>query len=207
MHHPLICRTPSSHAAEVGYSQPGNCQLAEATEEPIKSRKAKKQTAYNEPPSIFPASLVLPGDELSLDPDYPARSFQDWLDEEGRDDVTAGKRTIYVIPSSTVDVDMRLMEEWGQPQKGCEKRETPGFHIQDIVRYIPAFYHGLSVKLIPSSKLCLVAWESVGKTRSAGKSKSSPRYVGLSIGSEFVRIRTRVSPYGIFARQLNLMIC
>lgn len=202
--HPAIRCTPSSHAAEVGYSQPGTCQLAEATE-PIGSRKAKKQATYNESSSsTFPAPSLLPGDELSFDPDYPAQSFQDWVEEEDRNDVTAHKNIIYVVPPPAVDVDMRLMEEWSKPQKGGEERETPMFHIQDIVGYISAFYHGLSVRLISSSKPCFVAWESAGKTRSTGKSRSSPQYVGLSIGSECVRIRTRVSPDGIFARQLNL---
>jgi archaemetzincin len=61
---------------------------------------------------------------------------------------------------------------------------------------LTAFYHGMPVKLLPPPALRLTQWGT--------KSSKTPRYIGLKTATECVRIRTRASRDGVFARQLNL---
>lgn len=43
-------------------------------------------------PTTFPAPLVLPGNQIAYDPEYPPQSYQDWLDDEDRNPVTTRRR-------------------------------------------------------------------------------------------------------------------
>lgn len=198
--HSAICCTSSPHAIEVGYKRPSNNKRLAATR-PTKGNKGKKQAFQSQvSPETFPAPLLLPGDDLSLDPEYPTQSFQEWVDEDDRNEVTADRNVIYVVPPPEIDVEMRFVQKWDKPQKRDKKIKT-SIPIQEIVEYLAAFYHGLPVKLLLSPNPRIVAWENAGKP---SKPKQNPRYIGLDIGSECVRIRTRTSPDGLFARQLNL---
>ena len=74
------------------------------------------------------------------------------------------------------------------------------------MEYLQAFYHGLPVKLLEEPALQFTAWDSEEEsypTRNAATAKDIP-YIGLSTGSEAIRIRARPSLDKTFTGQLNL---
>ncbi|KAL2008300.1 hypothetical protein VTN00DRAFT_8282 [Thermoascus crustaceus] len=71
-----------------------------------------------EDPKTFPAPLLLPGDDLSLDPDCSPQIFQEWLEEEKDwNEVTAERNVIYVVPPPEVDRDVDFMRIWERSQQ------------------------------------------------------------------------------------------
>nr|GAT60182.1 predicted protein [Mycena chlorophos] len=146
----------------------------------------------------FCAPLILPGDDLAEDPEYPAQSLKEWLDDKDRNEVQPARKTLYVVPPPTLDSNASFIAPWSQPNSkydsGPTGIEPP--NVNDIGDYLRAFYHGLPVKVLPSSTLRLVTWD--------GNKSKTPRFVGLQTASECIRIRTRASKDRVFARQLNL---
>ncbi|KAF7178199.1 hypothetical protein CNMCM7691_006871 [Aspergillus felis] len=141
--------------------------------------------------------LVLPGDDLALDPEYPPQSFQEWLDDEDRNEVTKDRRTVYVVAPPDYDEDARFAQAWTYPRVGKAQHQLVRPTPQDIVGYLAAFYHGVPVKLLRVPDFRFVPWDGQG-------SKSSPRFIGLAVSDECVGIRTRACPDKVYARQLNL---
>lgn len=216
--HNLLNLTPSTHAAEVGYC------IATAQQKATVLGKRKRDIDDIASPSSFPAPLVLPGDELSLDPHYPGQSLDDWRREENRNEVTRKKNVIYVAGPPDVAKDVGFIRTWSnpQPQDNESRKEeakipvngsstsiaqaSQALRVEDILDYLGAFYHGMPVKMLPQGSLCFASWGN-GKTKTpAAKSRpgTTPRFIGLKTSTECIRIRTRASLDGIFKRQLNL---
>ncbi|KAK2753940.1 hypothetical protein FQN54_007299 [Arachnomyces sp. PD_36] len=209
---------PSTHASEAGYARPTARQRAAAA-----SRKAGRATARSKKSygsqgvssRSFPGPLILPGDDLALEPDETPQSFQEWLDGEHRNEVTPARKTVYVAAAPDIDDDVKFIRSWSSLQ--TRKRGAGGVkvpestveppHLDNIVGYLKAFYHGLPVKVLPS-KLCFTSWDSAtpsSRTKSRpAAATTAPRHIGLNTGTECVRIRTRVAADKVFPRQLNL---
>ncbi|KAF7115467.1 hypothetical protein CNMCM5793_002425 [Aspergillus hiratsukae] len=186
-----MCYNTSPHAAEVGYKQPSLKERTAAT------RPAASQGQYGRiDPSIFPAPLILPGDDLALDPEYPPQSFQAWLDEKDRNDVTSDRRTVYVVAPPDYDKDAYFAKAWTSPRVSETQHPLVAPNPQDVVGYLAAFYHGVPVKLLRIPDFRFVPWN--------GQSKSAPRFIGLAISDECIGIRTRACPDKVYPRQLNL---
>ncbi|MCJ1226929.1 hypothetical protein MMC12_003584 [Toensbergia leucococca] len=214
--HPLLNTEPSTHAPKAKYRRPTPQQLAIATGNPNKATKITSS-------ATFPAPLVLPEDDLFLDPRYSAQNFRSWLREGNRNEVTFEKNVIYVAAPPAVASDVGFISSWSEPQADdaashirASKRSYAGLvkpavaatvppRVQDVVDYLAAFYCGLDVKLLPTSRLHFTSWEQ-GNLRSSNKRAQStaPRFIGLETSTECVRIRTRASPNSVFKRQLNL---
>lgn len=154
----------------------------------------------------FPAPLVLPDDDLALDPEQPPQSLRSWLRMKERNAVTKDRQTIYVAGATSVTSGLSVMRAWTEPgsavRSGAGQSQTSrankpkppqAAHICD---YLEAFYHGLAVKKFTAG-FQFVKWES----RAA---KGAPEFIGLRSGDISTRIRTRTCPDGAFARQLNL---
>lgn len=198
--HSSICYTSSRHARAVGFKQAGRAErLAAANAEGARPRE---KPCLDDTPKIFPPPLVLPDDDLGEDPESPPQSFQEWLDGDWRNPVTAKRRTIYVAPAPLISDQVRFMKSWSDPHGVRRDEQTPSPKLSDICDYLGAFYHGLPVKDLRQSPLQFVPWEE-GKKKSTA-SKEEPSYVGLKTSKECVRIRTRPCPDGIYPRQLNL---
>ncbi|KLJ06139.1 hypothetical protein EMPG_10432 [Blastomyces silverae] len=154
--------------------------------------------------SAFPSPLVLPGDDIALDADYPHQSFDSWLRDGDRNEITSRKNAVYVAAPPDIDPGVSFISQWDTPRiKRGASATTP--NVEDVLNYLEAFYHGLPVKLFPTP-LSFTSWES-GGTRRGSKTKSKreePQYIGFNIGTECVRIRTRAAPDEVFPRQLNL---
>ncbi|KAF4167427.1 hypothetical protein CNMCM6936_005043 [Aspergillus lentulus] len=148
-------------------------------------------------PTIFPAPLVLPGDDLALDPGYPPQSFREWLVEEDRNNVTSDRKTVYVVAPPEYDEDAYFAQAWASPRVGKTQHQLVAPNPEDIVGYLAAFYHGVPVKRLRVSDFRFVPWDGQ-------KSKTSPRFIGLAVSDECIGIRTRACPDQVYPRQLNL---
>jgi archaemetzincin len=192
-----------------------------ATSSSLASSQKHKPTEKLRPDQLrndlynFPAPLILPDDDLALDPEYPAQSFQEWVDEEERNAVTARRRTVYVLGPPGVDGDDGSLsldvDGWTRPRP----RTTDGKldsdiafpETKDVVEYLSAFYHGLPVKQLDLPNWKFTAWKEPSATQSkraakAKRQKTQP--IGLATCTECIRIRTRPCPDGLYTTQLNL---
>jgi len=235
--HTVLKLESSSNAAQVGYRRPTEEQRAAATtrQGTIASLRGKRKrdadlNAATPPPASFPALLVLPGDDLSLDPSYPPQSLRSWVREKERNKVTSERNTVYVAASPEVTPDVEHLCELSRPKeescgsfkaqsrlppalqgtpgsrKNFEKIQSVGVPcVEDVKDYLAAFYHGMPVKLLPPPKLSFTAWNN-GKFKSskAKKSLAEPRFIGLNAFSNCTRIRIRPTANAAFPCQLNL---
>ena len=212
----------SVKSAKLRYRQPTEQQRREALHvscpprEKIKSSGETKAACDIQlpPVSTFPAPVVVPGDELFHDPDYPPQSVQEWIDEEERNEVTSKRRTIYVVAPPTVSEDVAFVKDWELPEMPEQKsRKHVGPYrahqpcIEDVTEYLRAFYHGLPVKVLKTPILEFTRWdfgEASTKHRTKRQAPKAPAEIGLSTSRETIRIRCRPSQDGIFSGQLNL---
>ncbi|PGH03938.1 hypothetical protein GX51_03774 [Blastomyces parvus] len=211
--HSQLQLLPSSHANEAGYHRPSVQERRFACLKPkdlkdgsrLTRRERKDWSKENVADmTAFPSPLVLPGDDIAIDVDYPHQSFDAWLREGDRNEIMSRKNVVYVAAPPDIDNDVSFISQWDTPRiKRGPSVTTP--NVEDVLNYLKAFYHGLPVKLFPTP-LSFTSWES-GRTRRGSKTKSKreePQYIGFNIGTECVRIRTRASPDETFPRQLNL---
>lgn len=163
--HQSLCFDVSHHAAEAGYER-ATAQKRLAAAQPsgrvpsgVKGRAAGSHAADTQSPldSTFPAPLVLPGDELAWDPNYPPQSLLSWTREKDRNRVTNERRTIYVVAPPSVDKKAPFVVPWAQPNgvDGCVTAPAT----EDVLGYLQAFYHGLEVKLLKTPSLRFDVWD------------------------------------------------
>ncbi|KAJ5396563.1 hypothetical protein N7509_004676 [Penicillium cosmopolitanum] len=195
----------SRHAAQAGFKRPNMQERLAATK--LENDKLLPSPALVKGnPETFPGPLVLPGDEIAEDPEYPPQSLQEWFDEEDRNSVTPSRRTVYVVPPPQITNAVDFLEPWSQPKDNRQEDRVEPPLTEEVHEYLSAFYHGLPVKLMPRSTLRLVRWNS-GATAANSTSKAKaqrPRFVGLQVSRQCVRIRIRRSKDGVFDGQLNL---
>lgn len=196
----------SRHAAQAGFKRPNTRERFAATKLKSDDLIMPGPAPTNDNSDIFPGPLVLPGDEIAEDPEYPSQSLQEWRDEEDRNPVTPNRRTVYVVPPPQISHEVEFLEPWSRPKDYQKEGRVDCPLTEEVHEYLSAFYHGLPVKLMPRSTLRLVAWSSGGiSAKSTSKAKfRRPKYVGLQVDTECVRIRIRASKDGVFDGQLNL---
>lgn len=115
--------------------------------------------------------------------------------------MTARQKTIYVVDSTKSDTTPLgdRLKAWAKPRVG--KGKAIGLRkpaTQDVVEYLEAFYHGMTVKQADDI-FRFISWEDEVTSKSP-----DPFFIGLTVKSEAVRIRTRPCPDQMFLRQLNL---
>lgn len=206
--HEVLTLTSSPHAEEIGYRQ---------KEHRFESSQRKNDIINNsmEQPS-YPAPLVLPEDDLALDPNYPAQSLLSWQRLEERNSVTRRRNVIYVAAPPGIDAAVDEVDSWtypntsrdkARPQDDASLKVRPD--VKDIIDYISSFYHGIPVKLF-LSPMFFTSWENgepLHKPTSSKRTKNpeaKPTFIGLRTASENIRIRTRPSPDSVYPAQLNL---
>ncbi|KAL8856388.1 MAG: hypothetical protein Q9178_006958 [Gyalolechia marmorata] len=166
---------------------------------------------------LYPAPLVLPGDELAIDPRYPPQSVRAWQREKDRNTVTPQRNVIYI---AVVDEDAETVSSWTHPNLPRQQRQPSRNStstlsssppaIEDIISYLSAFYHPLPVKSCPIP-LTFTHWEDTPDTRKArpgsrrqGKHKAMPS-VAIRTDASKTKIRARSrSPDDLFPFQLDL---
>jgi archaemetzincin len=203
--HLSLCFSSSAHASVAGFKGPTKQQRVAATKpEPEASNDSNPNDKFlDEIDRAFPAPLVLPGDDLSQDPDYPEQSFQEWLDEEERNPVTPKRNKLYVCSSPEFFDGVDFLKDWETAKNAMtvEKEVQPPCG-PSVESYLKTFYHGMRTGMIPSNKM---RWTTWGEKKKASRKQKIPKYVGLDIGTgEVVRIRIRERPGEYYAGQLNL---
>jgi archaemetzincin len=69
----------------------------------------------------FPAPLVLPGDDIEGDPNYPPQSFREWLNTDERNHVTPSRKVLYVAAPPAIDSSVAHMRDWQRVGWGRQK--------------------------------------------------------------------------------------
>ncbi|CEL04176.1 hypothetical protein ASPCAL05307 [Aspergillus calidoustus] len=186
--HKVLSYASSPHAAQCKYQQPSEEDRLAATEPKPGSKVAIPRTRTDI--QNFPAPLVLPDDDLAVDPDRP-QDFQTWLGV--RNQVTSRRRTIYVACPAVdehVNPDLRSGAKpegvWATQQGQIPTQPR----MQDVTDFLAAFYHGLPVKEL-QSRNC----EFTSSTKSS---------IWLNTQKQRMQIRVRPSPDGLYPYQLNL---
>lgn len=198
--HKSICLSSSTHATVAGFRRQGPRQRLAAIKADNRSFPREDKLFLEEDDRVFPAPLLLPGDDLSGDPEDP-QSFQEWLHGEHRNPVTAKQKTVYIVPSPQIDPNVDFMRTWTTPKCPGDELSTKPPCTKDVQDYLTAFYHGLPVKMMPPSTLRFIPWEEPTKRP---RKKTGPQYLGLQSGDECVRIRSRTLSDGAYGGQVNL---
>ncbi|MCJ1457691.1 hypothetical protein MMC28_008060 [Mycoblastus sanguinarius] len=194
--HTTLSFEPSLHAEEVGYRRPTAQQRAAA------AGKGKKDGS-DQLSNHFPAPLVLPGDDLSYDPRWPPQSLLSWTRLKDRNDMTSERDVIYVAAPPDIDPEVEFIRSWSQPLPTHNASEPiPRPNVGDLIDYLTAFFYGIKVKMF-SSTLQFTSWDD-SENSEAKRTSGAPRFIGLSTGTECVRVRTRSLPKSPFQSQLNL---
>ncbi|OHF03182.1 hypothetical protein CORC01_01566 [Colletotrichum orchidophilum] len=172
-------------------------------------------------PSTFPGPLVLPDDDLALEPRYPPQSLRSWAMGQWRNPITPAQKTLYVADVPRIDESAAFMRGWALPDLSGVTTLPPGFaavlehpRVEDVVAYFAAFYHPLPVAVLPT-RLRFVKWDDENvppRTPRGGSGKQTkkpkPMVVGLAMGDgegvPVVGIRCRPGPDGLARMQLNL---
>ncbi|KAF7559518.1 hypothetical protein G7046_g4630 [Stylonectria norvegica] len=154
----------------------------------------------------FPGPLVLPDDDLALDPKYPPQSLRSWLSYSKELPITPERKTIYVVPPPEVSKNVgSLMKGWETPvvPRDAINHRLPGQiplpTTDDLCDYLGAFYHGMEIKSF-DAKFRWQLWD-------ASPAKDTGTYIGLATPApveELVGVRYRSSLDGIARKQLNL---
>ncbi|OAQ67704.2 metalloproteases (zincins), catalytic [Pochonia chlamydosporia 170] len=196
--HTSLHLDPSPNASKARFKRPSKQQRIRAV-----SHNAQPLTpiALFDDATTFPAPLVLPDDDLDLDPEYPAQSVQEWREDEERNPITHTRKTIYLVASPSITEEMRPMNDWNNSHT-IQEREI---QLADLKTYISAFYHGMSVKILPQ-KFTWQAWEhEANKPKYNGKrlKPNHQQLIGLATPhNTLIGVRCRLSPDKIM--QLNL---
>ncbi|KAJ5619715.1 hypothetical protein N7510_003699 [Penicillium lagena] len=202
--HSSVCFSSSPHATEAAFKPPGPRERVGAIKGNNSIAQKRNILFLKDDPSSFPAPLLLPGDDLFEDQEAYTQSFQEWKDGEHRNPVTAKRKIIYIIPTPEIDAEVAFMRTWSSPNSIKNQQDTPPPATKDIRDYLAAFYHGLEVKMMQSPILRFISWEEDDLWSKEPAGSRVPKYVGLAIGDECVRIRARRSPDGLYDGQLNL---
>lgn len=161
----------------------------------------------------FPGPLVLPGDDLAEDSEYPPQSLRSWNTYNKKLPVTMERKTIYVVPPPNITKDVkRCMKDWEKPRVPKDSL-IPGLpddisssRTGDVVDYLKAFYHKMEVKAL-DQPFEWAPWDTPATKPKSKKAKTEPPRIGLVTpgpASELVGIRYRPSLDGIAKIQLNL---
>lgn len=218
--HPTLCLGPSDYVDQTDYKRPSESKRFAAAKSkgwPIITTKSLFKDE-----GVFPGPLILPEDDLAIDPDCPAQDVVEWAEDEDRNPVMASRKTIYLVPSPTISEEMAPMRSWNAPidSSGVADPEPSASiklpDIEDMREYIAATYYGMEVSIFPGH-FSWQAWQHVKGRGKNGKS-AKPKYDGKPLLSsteeQLVGLRTpedqlwgircRQSPDGVSPMQINL---
>ncbi|KAE8444061.1 hypothetical protein EG329_000929 [Mollisiaceae sp. DMI_Dod_QoI] len=156
-----------------------------------------------EPLGEFPAPLLLPEDDLALDPRHPTQSLRSWIQAEYRNKVTPERKTLYLAVPPGYETDVDFAKKWAQPRPKSKLSGIEQPKAQDILEYLQAFYHGLPVKLFPQEELRFTSeFGDIDMPETDEKRQT----IGLHFKESYMSkgIRTRPKPKGDYSHQLNL---
>jgi archaemetzincin len=145
----------------------------------------------------FPASLVLPWDDLNLEPECEGVSFHEWREGSWRNmlgdkakRIDRGRRKLYVVRVMEGEGNFgRVVRSWTSPclgddgKSGRKRKRSSGSEegngmeeikqpqVDNVVEYLQAFYHGMEVELL-RSELRFVEWQDGEEVKRGNATKS-----------------------------------
>lgn len=155
--HPVLSCAESSHANDVGYQRLTPQQRATAA--------GKKKPERDESEDVFPAPLVLPGDELSYNPDYPPQCLRSWTRLKERNEVTKRRNVLYVVGPPSIAANVAFVRDWSLPKGTGNVKDSSVLqpNVEDVADYLGAFHHGMPVSVMSPDALRFTQWDaSVG---------------------------------------------
>ncbi|KAF2009138.1 hypothetical protein BU24DRAFT_428660 [Aaosphaeria arxii CBS 175.79] len=209
----------SAFAAEAGFVRADASERVAATtisgKLPPKSKRQRIEKDAKDLAHSYPGPLVLPWDDLNLDPDDEPQSFKEWLNMQSRNKPTQERHTIYVVEVPEVTDEVSFMSGWTKPILASDEVtngkdgppiEKPEFGkdleppvAEPIMDYIEAFYHGITVKRFDQP----LRYISAEKKRERNP-RRLPKCIKLAYGKRSMEISVRASRDGVFRAQLNL---
>ncbi|KAF4455515.1 hypothetical protein F53441_2177 [Fusarium austroafricanum] len=216
-HHSLYIDC-SPAAEDAGFKRPPiNKRLAAITQTGRRARgvPVPEEEAMNDPWTL-PGPLVLPDDDLALDPDDNGQGFKEWHDmgpAGNRNQVTARKRKLYVILPPTVHKDMEeMMKDWHKPVllksatiPGLDKWTSSSPQIDDMLSYLRAFYCPMEVIKSPLI-FTWRPWQETSKAKTRSRTAPNTIRIGLETPGkpETYAVRCRPSLDGRARMQAHL---
>lgn len=198
-----------ANAACSGFNQPSLQQRIAAARINTKRSNDNLLTPIHlfEDNNTFPAPLVLPDDDLDIDPEWPPQSVEEWYEEEERNPVTTKRRFIYLVPPPSISTEMKRMKDWVSPPGQSTAAGHQQLKMADLQPYIAAFYHGLEVKIIDTT-FAWHLWEDDAAKKKPydgrGLKTNQHALVGLKTAKNtLVGIQCRLAPDKV-AMQVNL---
>ena len=184
---------------------------AAATKQKVRTRRqlaiaAQLEDSDDYPPeSTFPYPLLLPDDDLVLDPNQPPQSLLSWQNERNRNQFIPKRRKLYILQPPEIPDNVSHMRSWHNPilphssSTSGKTTPLPGPNLPEIghiAGYLSAFFEPLQVERLQDVQLEFAPWTT--------RRRKSPLEIGLSTGTHCTKIRFRRSPDKLFTAQLNL---
>ncbi|KAJ3056221.1 hypothetical protein HK097_007704 [Rhizophlyctis rosea] len=176
----------------------------------ITSASDSTKPSYEPPDTSFPAPLVLPGDDLALDPKYPPQTLRMWARDSNRNPITPLRKTVYVTSPPVLSADVDFMRAWTMPNtKSLGKakhdllaRLPAELNMTIVQHYLEAFFHPLPVKLL-GPPLSFTSWEQ--RKKPAKPSHTRVDIAILTPPSTLTKINHRSRPNSfLFTNQLSM---
>jgi archaemetzincin len=208
--HASLRYNSTQHATQIGYARPTAQQrIAAATASGVVKATAKQKLNPAESKETFPAPLILPNDDLAPDPTQPPQSLRSWIRGKHRNKVTHERRTIYLAAPPAIASDVDFIKNWSRPWvKGAGSEIKPP-DVGAVLSHLEAFYHGLSVKLLPSEVLSFTSQvddvENFADEDTERSKSRDRRVIGLATqtSSGCKGVRTRSKPRGDYSHETN----
>lgn len=120
--HRCLTWLSSPYAAALGHRPFTTKQLLVAA---TGKRKASEDENSISTPQVYPAPLILPGDDIDCDPKYPSQSFREWVNQGVRNQVNSRRNVIYLAAIPDIDDSVAFMRDWQLPAiRGGIEREV-----------------------------------------------------------------------------------
>lgn len=201
--HANLVFTPSSNAAIAGYKRQTPLQRAAAASDQI----VRGNDFAEVDASTFPAPLVLPEDDISLNPNDSPQTLRSWVRGQHRNKVTPERRTVYLAAPPDFESEVAFAQKWSQPRGARAKAgDRVKVEIQDVLEYLQAFYHGMPVKLLPSPNPTFTndVDDMEVDPPPKGKPERQTLWLNTQTSAGCIGVRSRPTPKGEFSHQLNL---
>ncbi|KAF3921101.1 Archaemetzincin-2 [Arthrobotrys entomopaga] len=201
----------SPNAAKVGYTRPTETTLRTAAT--TFARKHISDAGSVPPATTFPAPLILPGDDLSNDPKYPAQSLTRFKRLPERNPITYPRLKLYTLTLPTTSPDTPEFETWTLPVDPDTQTpiDEPSFSPsppswKDVESYFTPFFHPLEVTPYPSP-ITITKWPTKKPPPPTSSSQLPNMCLATSSSRKKQKIRVRKAPKGdeaCYTHQLNL---
>lgn len=143
-----------------------------------------------------------------MDPDDDGQTLKEWHDEEERNEVTAKRKTVYVVLPPTIPEDLEeTMKDWHKPilpgtsARDLDKWTSSSPQVSDLISYLSAFYRGMDVVQYPAT-FTWRTWDE--KPKAKGRSKTTKIGLETPGKSQVWDVRCRPSLDGRARKQVHL---